>query len=166
MPTDRDEFRSRPALPGEDPPARRGPVQPVTGRRRVPEQRELSSGTAGTLRAPPFAAVRGSYQVLIRVEYLRTQLQAWRATGPVGSGRVDDVLWALRGIGAAARGAGLTRYERLCEGLAANLESLRPCGPVSYTMLQPLATWLARTERWLRHPGSGTALPAPGPPAC
>ena len=166
MPTDRDEFRGRPTLPGEDRPARRGPVQPVTGRRRVPEQRELSSGTAGPSGTPPFAAVRGGYQVLIRVEYLRTQLQAWRATGLVGSGRVDDVLWALRGIGAAARGVGLTGYERLCEELAANLESLRPCGPVSYAMLQPLASWLARTERWLRHPRSGTALPAPGPLAC
>jgi hypothetical protein len=163
MPTDREVFRSRHPLPGEDPPARRGSVQPVTGRRRVPEQRELSSGTAGTLRKPPFAAACGSYQVLIRVEYLRTQLQASRATGLLGSGGVDDVLWSLRGIVAAARSAGLTGYERLCEGLAANLEALHPCSPVSYAMLQPLAAWLARTERWLRHPQSGAVLPAPGP---
>jgi len=128
----------------------------VTGSRRVPRQRDVSSGTAGTLHPGPFSAALGGFQVLIRVQHLRTQVHAWRATPERGAAaaRVEELLHALRGIGLSARGAGFTRCARLCERATGQLEKMRGGPRLPLPLLNRIAHWLNRAERDLRHPAA------------
>ncbi len=156
MPTDKDETRSRRRLSATLRPERRGSDQPVTGSRRVPRQRDVSSGTAGTLTPGPFSGARGGFQVLVRVQHLRTQVYAWRTTPERGAAaaRVDELLNALRGIAASAQGAEFVRCARLCERTVRHLENVRGRLQLRSSWLARIAHWLNRAERDLRHPAA------------
>jgi hypothetical protein len=91
--------------------------------------------------------------VLIRLQYLRTQLQAWRrAPGLQERGHTEEVLQALRGLHAAARAAGLAAYEHMCQRLAESLGALGAARRVPPHVLGSLIEWLAASDRHLRHP--------------
>ncbi len=141
------------------------PELPVTGGRRVPRRKDSSSGTAGNFPAARFASARGAYQVLVRLQYLRTQLQGWKRTSGAGErGQADEVLQGLRGLHAAARHAGLPAYEHMCQSVAESLGPLSAARRVPPQVLGGLLEWLAASERHVRHPkdrGACRQLQAP-----
>ncbi|MBS0377541.1 MAG: hypothetical protein JSS29_03575 [Proteobacteria bacterium] len=116
----------------------------------------------------PFSGSRGAYQVLLRVQHLRTQVHAWRTTPERGAAaaRVDELLNALRGIGLSAQAAEFARCARLCERTVRRLEGVR--GRLHLHLpssrLARIAHWLNRAERELRHPAALLASRGAGRP--
>jgi hypothetical protein len=153
--TDTDESRgsrvadgaARAGLPRFEP--------PLTGGRRVPGRKDSPHGTAGNFAAARFAQAPGAFQVLMRAQYLRTQLQGGKRIASLhGAVRITEIVPGLRGMGAAARAAGLSAYAQMCQRVAAHLELLCGRGGVSLQLLCELLEWLAASACHLRRPES------------
>jgi hypothetical protein len=124
----------------------------------MPGRKDPPHGTAGIPAAARFAPAQGAFQVLMRVQYLRTQVHGWsRSAGAHGAARMNEIELGLRGLSVAARAAGLSVYEQTCQRLAAHLDSLYRQGGVSAHLLAQLLEWLTASACQLRRPGS------PGP---
>jgi hypothetical protein len=103
----------------------------------------------------------GTFQVLIRLQHLRAQVGGWTGYGSVrdpDADRLQEVLWALRGMEVAARAAGLDAYAQVCQHLA---EQVRPlCGGanIHWSLLHELCAWIVSSDRYLRHPTNPSAV--------
>jgi|HubBroStandDraft_6_1064221.scaffolds.fasta_scaffold559617_2 hypothetical protein len=129
----------------------------------MPGRKDSPPGTAGSAPATRFAQAEGAFQVLMRVQYLRTQVQAWRRSAGVhGATCMNEIELGLRGLGAAACAAGLSVYAQTCQRLTAHLESMYREGGVSAHLLSQLLEWLSASARHVRRPGSPGV--AEGPP--
>ena len=96
--------------------------------------------------------------MLIRLQYLRTQLQGWRrAPGFNERGRSEEVLQGLRGLHTAARAVGLAAYERMCQGVVESLHPLQAGRGMPAHVLGRLIEWLVASQRHVRHPGERCA---------
>ncbi len=159
MRTDREDFRSMSEVPEAGHPIRYGSVRSVTGGRCVPKEREISVGTAGRFSPLQFAVPQGAFQVLIRLQHLRTQIRAWTYDMRAVEGGTPslDIYWSLRGITAAARHGGLLAYAHMCARVAQQFEPAHGAACVAGNLLTPLGVWLATSESYLRHPGNSMA---------
>src|ERR1700722_10627293 len=157
VPTDKDESRGPRVA---DAAARAGVTRsgpPLTGGRRVPRRKDPSHGTAGNSLPGRFAPAHGAFQVLIRVQYLRTQVHGWkRSAGVHGGARVNELVSGLRGLGAAARAAGLSGYEQMCQCAALNLQFPHDHSGVPVQLLCDLLDWLSVSANHLRRPESAS----------
>ncbi len=102
-----------------------------------------------------------TFQVLVRLQHLRTQVMDWTAYGRIrqaDTGRIGEVLWALHGMEVAARTGGLNAYARVCQHLAEQLEPLRCDANPHLMLLQELSAWIVSSDRYLRHPGNAGAV--------
>jgi hypothetical protein len=97
--------------------------------------------------------VQGAFQVLIRLQYLRTLLQAWRRVPACHErGRTEELLQGLRGLHAATRAVGLAAYGQMCQRATESLGLLHAGRGVPPHVLGRLTEWLAASERHVRHP--------------
>lgn len=130
-----------------------GWIQPVTGGRRVPKDREPSLGTPGNLPHADVAGAQGVFQILIRLVYLRTQTEPWRhgVQAGVPLPRPQDVLWMVRGMEVAARDGGLHEYAQMCARVVAQVQGAQE-GLLSGAWFGRLDHWLAGSARYLRDP--------------
>ncbi len=91
--------------------------------------------------------------MLIRLQYLRTLLQAWRRAPACNEpGRTEEVLQGLRGLHAAARAVGLAAYGQMCQRATESLGPLHAGRGLPAHVIGRLIEWLAASERHVRHP--------------
>jgi hypothetical protein len=153
--TDTDESRRPRTATIADRPGLSRLEPPLTGDRCMPGRMDSPHGTAGISAVARFAPAKGAFQVLIRIQYLRTLVQGWRrSAGAHSAARVHEIELGVRGLSAAARSAGLSVYEQACECLAADLAALDRQSGVSAQLLCQLLEWLSASARHLRRPGT------------
>jgi hypothetical protein len=97
-----------------------------------------------------------SFQVLIRLQYLRGQVSVWLSyieKETTGSGtHVEGLVWGLRGLAAVALDGGWAAYAAMCSECSERLGPLRRTGFPSADSLRLLGAWLASSDRYLRQP--------------
>jgi len=96
-----------------------------------------------------------TFQVLIRLQHLRSRLRDLTACASAQEPRndqIEEVRWALLGMAIAARSAGLGSYTQVCMHLAQQVEHLRSNSQLHWSFLTELGVWLASSGRYLRHP--------------
>jgi hypothetical protein len=139
--------------PGTARPLHGGRPRPVTGGRRVPTEKEHSGGAAGSKSQADGPAARDAFQVLIRIVYLRTQIEVWRRSMRAG-GRAphpEDLHWVLQGMETQARRGQMEAFAAACACAAGRFA---PGARVSCTLLVRLDAWLDGSERYLRDPAN------------
>lgn len=102
-----------------------------------------------------------TFQVLIRLQHLRAQVGDWTGYGSVrdpDSDRLQEVLWALRGMEVAAGTAGLDAYAQVCRYLAEQVAPLCGSATIHWALLQELCAWIVSSDRYLRHPENPSAV--------
>jgi hypothetical protein len=112
----------------------------------------------GAIAEHSFTAPRASFQVLIRLQYLRSEVGAWRGCieNATAEGRslVEGFVWGLRGLAAVALEGGWVAYAAMCLKCGERLGHLRRARIPSAESLQLLAAWLASSDRYLRQPSN------------
>jgi hypothetical protein len=100
--------------------------------------------------------------VLNSMQTLRNQLRDWRSGtigDPVGT-EIEEILWAMRGLGVAARTTGYNAYGCMCLHLSEQIEDLHCDNRLSRTTLDLLSAWVEHSERYLRDPSEPVAVTA------
>ncbi len=94
------------------------------------------------------------FQILIRLQYLRSQIRDWvRGPGCDLTGKdIEEVLLTLRGLAATARTTGVDAYAALCLHLAELIEPLIRVGGMPGAIRRALTGWADHSDRYLRHP--------------
>ena len=105
-----------------------------------------------------FAAARASFQVLIRLQYLRSQVGTWLnylENEPTSSGaQIEGLVWGLRGLATVALDGGWAAYAAMCSECSERLGRLRRASGLSADSLRLLGAWLASSDGYLRQPRS------------
>ena len=101
------------------------------------------------------------FQVLTRLRRLRAPLGDWIGYGSVrdpDSDRLQEVLWALRGMECSAREAGLDAYAQVCQYLSGQVQPLCGVANVHWALLHELCAWIVSSDLYLRHPADPSAV--------
>lgn len=101
--------------------------------------------------------VRSYFQILIRLQNLRTQINEWLNRGEDWQPTVDDLdnlLAYLQGMAVSARAWGLMGFTSMCLHVCERIEPLRRSGHMPRSILEMLDGWLTHAERYLRRPQS------------
>ncbi len=113
-------------------------------------------GDGDTIPLPDFVAPRASFQVLIRLQYLRGQVGAWLSclenNTTSSEARVETLVWGLSGLATVALEGGWAAYATMCSECSERLGRLRRAGFPSADSLQLLGAWLASSDSYLRQP--------------
>jgi hypothetical protein len=94
------------------------------------------------------------FQMLFRLQYLRSQICGWM-WGPSSelTGKdTEEILWTLRGLAASARTTGVDAYAAICLHLAELIEPLIRMGGMPGAIRRALTGWADHSDRYLRHP--------------
>jgi hypothetical protein len=109
-----------------------------------------------------FAAASASFQVLIRLQYLRGQVSVWLnylENETTSSGvQVEGLVWSLRGLATVALDGGWAAYAAMCSECSERLVRMRRAGFPSADSLRLLGAWLASSDCYLRQPCSAGAV--------
>jgi hypothetical protein len=112
----------------------------------------------GTSAGHGFTAAQASFQMLVRLQYLRSEVGAWRGciekATPEGGCLVEGLVWGLRGLAAVALDGGWEAYAAMCLECSVRLGQLRCARIPSAESLQLLGAWLASSDRYLRQPSN------------
>jgi hypothetical protein len=94
------------------------------------------------------------FQVLIRLQYLRSQICGWvRGPGSDLTGNdTEEILFTLQGLAATARTTGVDAYAAICLHLAELIEPLVRVGGMPGAIRRALTGWADHSDRYLRHP--------------
>lgn len=94
------------------------------------------------------------FQVLFRLQYLRSQICGWMwGTGAeLTDKHIEEILWTLRGLAATARTTGVDAYAAICLHLAELIEPLIRLGGMPGAVRRALKGWADHSVRYLRHP--------------
>ena len=115
-------------------------------------------GDGGALGGQSFTAARTSFQVLIRLQYLRSQVGVWRSyiekNTTEGGCLVEELVWGLHGLATVALDGGWEAYAAMCSECGERLGHLPRAGIHSEESLQLLSAWLASSDRYLRQPSN------------
>ena len=115
---------------------------------------ECTWGEAGAMAGPAAERTFRPFQILFRLQYLRSQIRDW-VRGPGGdlTGKdIEEILLTLRGLAAAARTTGVDAYAALCLHLAELIEPLIRVGGMPGAIRRALTGWADHSDRYLRHP--------------
>jgi hypothetical protein len=106
--------------------------------------------------------LRISDYVLTCVQNLRDQIRNWRSAtiGDLGSGEIEEILWAARGMAIAARTTGFNAYGCVCLHLAERIEDLQRNGRLARSALDLLSEWVEHSDHYLQHPSESAAVAA------
>jgi hypothetical protein len=112
----------------------------------------MSEGGAKT--GPAAERAFRPFQILIRLQYLRSQIRDWvRGPGCDLTGKdIEEILLTLRGLAATARTTGVDAYAAICLHLAELIEPLIRVGGMPGAIRRALTGWADHSDRYLRHP--------------
>jgi hypothetical protein len=94
------------------------------------------------------------FQVLFRLQYLRSQIRGWMwgSSSDLTDKDTEEILWTLRGLAATARTTGVDAYAAICLHLAELIEPLIRGGGMPGAIRRALTGWADYSDRYLRHP--------------
>lgn len=123
-----------------------------------PEAPAVMFGDGGAIAGQSLTVPRASFQVLIRLQYLRSQVGAWRSylenDTKDGMGLVEGLIWGLRGLATVALDGGWEAYAAMCSECSERLGHLPRAWIPAAESLQLLSAWLASCDRYLRQPSN------------
>ena len=115
---------------------------------------EVSKHAGGESAGSPAERSFKPFQVLIRLQLLRSQICGW-VLGPAPNltgNDIEEILWTLRGMATTARTTGVEAYAAICLHLAELIEPLIRMGGMPGAIRGALTGWADRSDRYLRHP--------------
>ena len=100
------------------------------------------------------APSRAPFQVLVRLQYLRAQVNASRPYSAQGMAaeQLENIIWGLRGLAGAALDFGSGAYAAMCLECATRVERIRHVHSLLGELCHALAAWLASSDNYLRYP--------------
>ena len=107
----------------------------------------------GRVEAEPVPS-RATFQVLVRLQYLRAQVGGSRLddTQEAAAERLENVIWGLRGLAGAVLDFGSGAYAAMCLECATRVERVRHAHARLGELYRMLGAWLASSDNYLRYP--------------